>query len=272
MKKITLLFSALFITALSQAQVMTITHSTTQNIVPNNTVACPTEPTNYLRVFDLPNEFGVTTDFQITAVEFGVEAVETSGTVPLNIYIADETDPTVASLTLVYSGDADAAAGDVGTVVSHTLTDAITIPAGSIFVVELAEAVDGIVFRIGSNIGGETAPSWLVSDTCGAGTVDSFGFDNDYVVNVVGEAMILAVGDNLAALSSVYPNPMGDVLNVKLPSNVQVTSATLVDALGRNTGAVLVNGLMNTANLSTGVYVLTVNTAENGSLTQKVIK
>ena len=160
----------------------TIKHNDSDEII-GGTVACPTEPTNYLRVFDLVNEFNITTDWTISGVSFGTEVSETAD-ITINLYTANGVDPTGAILTLIYTGTE---ATTVFEISEHTLSAPVTIPAGSILVMELAEANDGIVYRVGSNGAGQTAPSWLDSETCGAGTVASFGFTNHYIMSVTGE-------------------------------------------------------------------------------------
>jgi hypothetical protein len=160
----------------------TIKHNNSDEII-GGTVACPTEPTNYIRVFDLINEFNITTDWTITSVSFGTEVSETAD-ITINLYTANGVDPTAAILTNIYTGTEATADLEIS---EHTLSAPVTVPAGSILVMELAEANDGIVYRVGSNDQGQTAPSWLDSETCGAGTVASFGFTNHYIMSVSGE-------------------------------------------------------------------------------------
>ena len=59
MKKITLLAAVLLASVTMNSQ--TIAHNDSDEII-GGTVACPTEPTNYIRVFDLADEFDITTD------------------------------------------------------------------------------------------------------------------------------------------------------------------------------------------------------------------
>lgn len=91
-------------------------------------------------------------------------------------------------------------------------------------------------------------------------------------VGIVGiEGTELGVDDNLLSEVFVYPNPITNVLNIRVPSNIEIQSIALYDVLGKDTGARLVNGAVNTASLAKGVYLLTVNTSA-GTLTKKVIK
>jgi hypothetical protein len=270
MKKITLLFCALIVGFSVNAQVVTISHSTSQEVVANNTVACPTEPTSYWRVFDLDNEFNIQGEFEVTAIEFGVEIAQIEPST-IRLYIADDTDPTSANLEEIYSGEITLTAADQLTVVTYTLTNPVTLPQFAKLAVEIGDTVDGVVFRIGSNEAGESADSWLTSDTCGAGSVTSFGFTNHYVMNVTGEEQPLSINDNLLSQVSIYPTPAIDVINIKTPASLEINEVLLFDLQGRNTGAVFSNGTVNVSELSRGVYMLTLNTSE-GTLTQKVVK
>ena len=202
MKQITF-FIALFL-ASATINSQTIKHNDSDEII-GGTVACPTEPTNYLRVFDLANEFGITADWTITSVSFGTEVSET-GDITINLYTANNIDPTVAILTNIYTGSEATADLEIS---EHTLTAPVTVPAGSIVVMELAEVADGIVYRVGSNDQGQTAPSWLDSETCGAGTVEGFGFTNHYIMSVTGvtgETTFITCADDVFNDTYCYTN------------------------------------------------------------------
>lgn len=270
MKKITLLAAAFAASLSMQAQTV-LTHSLSQAVEQPNTVACPTEPTSYQRVFDFVNEFNTQGGFTIETVEFGVESVDDSP-VSLNFYLADGIDPTTANLTAIYSEDVTLTLDDEGTVVSHTLATPLALPDNTILVVELAEVADGTVFRIGSNTGGQTASSWLKSDTCGAGAVEDLGdFVNHYVINLITDA-VLSVDSAIASQVSLYPNPVNNVLNITVPSSIQIEGATMYDILGKGTQVeVSANNTINTSSLASGVYLLTINTNE-GNITKKVVK
>jgi hypothetical protein len=101
--------------------------------------------------------------------------------------------------------------------------------------------------------------------------MDAIGFpDAHHMINLVVDES-LSVGDQLSEVSSIYPNPMTDVLNIKVPANVEITKATLYDILGKDTGIKASNATMNTAGLTAGIYMLKVETSA-GTFTQKVIK
>jgi hypothetical protein len=81
----------------------------------------------------------------------------------------------------------------------------------------------------------------------------------------------LSVSDNPLSQVAVYPSPAIDVINIRVPSSIQINEVTLFDIQGRNTGAVYSNGTVDVSNLSRGVYMLTVKTSE-GTMTQKIVK
>ncbi len=235
MKKITFLVFLFLCSSMSFAQI-TITHSADQAVDPVLTVACPTEPTNYQRTFDLTNQFGITDDFEITEVQFGVEVSEVSGTVPVRLATIDNIDPTedldgdgvpdFAVVSELFLGDVPVTVADELTVVSFVLPTPVIVPAGQILLFEIPEAEDGIVFRIGSNTAGETAPSYLFSPVCGFGSVDSFGFDNDYVINLIGDNASL--NDDPETASSLT---VGEVFedNPVIADNTEATATAIDD-------------------------------------------
>lgn len=285
MKKITLLALGLCVSGITLGQ-QTITHSTDPTTVtPAITVACPTEPTNYQRTFDFANQFDITDDFEITEVEFGVEVSETSQEVTLRLAIIDNVDPSEDTdadgvpdfnvLETLFEGPVAATTADEGTVVGFTLPEAVTVPAGGILLFELAETIDGIVFRIGANQAGETAESYLFSTGCGFGSVNSFGFDNDYVMNIIGDTVLSVNDTQLAEAISLFPNPTNGDLNIDFARNLGEVSVNLINVSGQ----VLLNtklegvssNVLPTSSLATGVYFAQIAT-EQGSTTIKFVK
>lgn len=107
-------------------------------------------------------------------------------------------------------------------------------------------------------------------DGAGGGFVIDPGLEGVYTFE--GDCTpILGVGDNLAELINIFPNPATTRINIDVPSNIEITNVALYDVLGKNTGATLVNGTIDVSNLSRGVYILNVKSTQ-GTLTQKVIK
>jgi hypothetical protein len=69
----------------------------------------------------------------------------------------------------------------------------------------------------------------------------------------------------------IYPNPMTSKLNIDIVSSIEIKKITLHNILGKDTGLKLINGSINTSQLSTGVYILTIETSK-GVVSKKVIK
>ena len=91
------------------------------------------------------------------------------------------------------------------------------------------------------------------------------------MINLVGEEVVLGLGDNIAEMVNIYPNPATTQLNGELPTGVESLEVKLYDVLGKDTGARLVNGSVDVSSLSRGVYVLSVNTSK-GAMTEKIVK
>jgi len=82
---------------------------------------------------------------------------------------------------------------------------------------------------------------------------------------------LLSVDQNSLTDVNIYPNPASSVINLQVPSNIEINKVSLYDVLGKNTGATLVNGQINIADLARGVYLLSINTSA-GTLTKKIVK
>ena len=168
----------------------TLTHSASQDIVANNSVACSNQVTTqdnaYLRTFTL-SDFGIDGSFDVSSVSFGVEAVRVAQPVTVNLYTLDG-DLTYANMTLVGSADATVGTGAGGTVVSVPVDG--EVPADGTLVVEIDVPAGGWFF-VGSNDAGQTAPSYLRSEACSlpepTDTTEIGYPDMNIVMNVSGE-------------------------------------------------------------------------------------
>lgn len=266
-------------TASGNPENIIITHSISQTIESGEEIACAS-PTSFrdnwmYRDFDLVNDFGITADFAVTDAEFAMGPVTTPAGFPVTVNIYSTTDPfpplsgTLQGTAVVMITNADAES-----MISVPLT--ATIPFGERMIMEVVLLDDGTdtnFCRLGCNQAGQTGPSWIDAPACGTTMIMDFaalGLTQGLVWNVIGDE-VLGVNDNLLAQISVYPNPVNDVLNVNIPANVEVNAAVLYDVLGKNTGARLVNGTMNTSDLARGIYMLNINTSA-GTFTQKVVK
>jgi len=179
----------------------TITHSASQTIEAGNSVHCGDQNTgyhtdnSYLREFDL-NAFGITADFDVTEVEFGIEEAEgAGGSQPVTVRLFTKNNPagalTWANLTEI--GSASATVPDQN-LTRFTVPVTGSAPAGSVLVVEVFTPngqTAGHTFFIGSNSLGQTAPSYLAAEDCGIAEPTStaaIGFPNMHIVmNVTGD-------------------------------------------------------------------------------------
>lgn len=285
MKKITLLFAAFVATAFMTAQT-TLSHSTTQDATIGS-VACANNTTgftlanSYWRTYK-PSNFGFTGSFTVRGAEFGWAFTDVGGTTPtinvnVNIYTTTGTFPS-GTRTLVGTQVVAVGTAENLTVVPVMFTTPFEINSNNEIVVEInipSGEVPIFNARVAQNADGQDAPSYLSSPGCGnipPTPISDLGAfpDSNIIVNLVG-GPLLSVDDKLASLVKIYPNPTADVLFLKTPSNIVLTSAVLFDVLGRNTGVEFANGQLDTSNLASGIYMLQVN-SDAGSLTQKIIK
>lgn len=173
---------------------VTITHSVSQDIVGGNSVACSpddgftTTENGYLRVFELA-DFDIAGDFAVTNVSFGVEDISPAQTLTVNLYTLEGAF-VYANLTPIGSAQATVETQNLALV---TVPVEGMAPAGSTLVVEIdAPDQSGAGrFFVGSNNAGQTAPSYLRSESCGlAEPTDTaeIGFPGMHIVmNVTGE-------------------------------------------------------------------------------------
>jgi len=115
-------------------------------------------------------DFGITEDFEVSAVEFGHDAISFDGTGPDNLDLTITLSTTDAAypggvLTEVASTIVNVTAMDAGV---YSAPISVTVPADSELVVAVAVAnVDGAFFRIGGNSAGQSADSYIQSEGCG---------------------------------------------------------------------------------------------------------
>ena len=218
---------------------VTITESVSQEVLSGNSIACSngatgeTRDTGWLRVFPL-EDFDITTDFAVTSVSFGVETVR-GGDLPMKVNLYTLDGPLAyANMTLIGSTEETLSPQDLTMV---TVPVEGTVPAGSSLVVEIDspdQAGTGRAFFIGSNNAGQTAPTYLRSETCGTPEpvdVAEIGFPDFHVVlNVTGET-----GNSVPWLS-VEPSTL--TLDPGESGRVTVTLDSAVEQPGTYTGRI----------------------------------
>lgn len=87
-----------------------------------------------------------------------------------------------------------------------------------------------------------------------------------------GASCFLSVNDNILSQLSLYPNPSSDIITIGTPSSVDIKSTTLYNLLGKVVLESTNSNEVNLSELPSGVYILTITTDGNGSISKKVIR
>ena len=281
---------------------LTITQSVDpDSIFANGSLACRQAETNftgknsYWRSFVL-SDFGMTDGFSVTSVDIGIQQAfaGNGGVQPLtcNLFITDGTPfpngfPT--SLTLIGTATMDVPDQTVSHFSIHVTGVA---PGGSELVVEISVPLGIIeknIFFIGINDFGETAPSYILADSCGFSNPvpppNGTGIpEQHYVMSVTGDMGVTSIEDDNKSsmtfkLNQNYPNPFNPTTKIKyqIPTG-GIVSLKVYDDLGREvtalvneekpTGSYVVE--FDASNLASGVYFYKLQ-AENFIQTKKMI-
>ncbi len=105
-------------------------------------------------------------------------------------------------------------------------------------------------------------------------TAATVGLFDNLVIRTSSEDTLLGVADNVAQTTaiSVYPNPASDVVNI---AGAEINKVTFADINGRTVKSLNVNSTQATisiSDLSSGVYMMTVETADGATTTKKLLK
>lgn len=298
MKKITLLAFAFMASVALQAQSQAVlSHSTDNSYMDTGSVACASDPDQtpqsgdegssdnvYYRAYT-PSEFGFSGDFRVLGTQFFVSFSDVSGTNPthtvtISFSLANGDFP-AGSLVPLGSTTVDLTAADNGVLKEVYLDNPIDINASDEIVIsfDIPAALDppnNYDIRIGINDAGQDAPSYLTSEACSitsptpAADVGNFP-NNNIILDLLGTDNLAVDTQELENNISLYPNPVNNRLNVEVSNSIEITSATMFDVLGKANAVKLNDGVINTASLSAGVYILQLETNE-GTLTKKIVK
>ncbi|RFN59922.1 T9SS type A sorting domain-containing protein [Marixanthomonas ophiurae] len=295
MKKITLLVAALAVTAFTTAQTV-LSHSTDNTLFETGSVACASDPDQVPQTGDegssdnifyrsyVPANFGISGDFEVQGANFFISFQDVGGTDPtsfftVRFYVSDGVFPN-GTLIEIASQDLSATVADHGTLFEVTLDTPVSVSADAEIVigVDFPEALpvpDNYDIRIGINGAGQDAPSYLTSDACGiaiptpAADVGPGFPNNNIILDLVGME-VLGVNEELLSQVSVYPNPATDVINLNVPSSVELQNVSIFDVLGKEVKRASASQV-SIADLSAGVYILKAETSA-GELTEKIVK
>ena len=215
------------------AAIVSITQSNdTTTVTPLNSVACPGADDSYWRAFNLAS-FGITTDYTVSSVDFGVEDMQFITSIPLtvNLYSTPTGTFPAGALTLVGTGGGTVTTADAGTIVNIPVAG--TVPAGEDLAVEIfaPDTSNGGNFFIGSNAAGQSAPSYIQSAFCGAAVptnLASLGFPGMHII------MVVTGDDNVGGVA-----PPVTVLNVPNKGEIMITAANGQPAYDSPAGSVI---------------------------------
>ncbi len=176
-----------------------LTLSNTQTIEPGAGIACATHPIDFrdnkmYQVFDMAGQFGITNGFDVNAVEFAIDAINTPTGFPIYINIYSTATPNTfpgGTWNFVATETYDATNADALSIVNVPIT--ASIPAGEAMIMELILVDDGTgtnYMTFGVNSDGATGDSWIESEPCGALVPTKFsalGLSVGMVWNVLGD-------------------------------------------------------------------------------------
>jgi len=229
-----------------------------------------------------PSEFGFNGDFQAMGVGFVAEFSDTGGTNPtvvnsVKLFTSDDVFP-AGTLTEIASQEFEVTAADDGVLFEVMFDEKIVLDASTEIIVAIdiaaADAPPGNYdFDIGRNDLGQNAPSYLSSEACSLteiGTFADINFPDEHLIlNLIGDSFLNS-NEFLAENISIFPNPANDIVNLEIPSNIELTSAKLYDLTGKDTGLIINSDTINVSNLSSDVYLLRVETTK-GSISKKLV-
>ena len=217
--------------AASWAGVSTAVVSITQSadpvtITPLNSVACPGDDDSYFRAFDLAG-FGITTDYTVSSVDIGIEALNADLPLTVNLYSTPTGTFPAGALTMVGTASVNVTTAQAGTLLNIPVAG--TVPLGEDLAVEIfaPDFTIGNGFWIGSNAAGQTGPSYIQAPFCGAATptdIASLGFPGMHIImTVTGDTVTTAV----------------TVLNVPNTGEIMITTANGQPAYDSPAGSVI---------------------------------
>lgn len=264
-----------------------ITQSNSQVIEAGEGIACATHPVsfrdnNFFRDFDLPGEFGITDGFEVNAVEFAIDAIDTPSDFPITVNIYSATPNTFPGGTLTLQGTEVYTATNADALSIVNVPVSATIPAGESMVMELVLVDDGTdthYMTMGVNSAGETGPSYIQADECGAPTPTPFsdlGLTVGLIWNVHGDdeggtgggeaGELFGINNDNENLITFDLNDPDGFTVVGPSSAVDFENAGAIDPNNNDTAYALDNaGSFFEIDLASGAYTLLGNIASPGA-------
>lgn len=265
----------------------TLSHSTTTNITPANTVSCNsglpdliTFDNIYYRSWDIA-ALGYS-QFDVTEVQFGVELVvnESPGfAVDVVIYSNSGGPFPAGTLTPVATVSVPLTAADSGTLKTVPIVASVFAPNELVFGISVPDEDDAgnaTSCFMGSNADGQSAPTYLSSDACSIFSPTDManlgqGFPNVHLVASVTGSPTLSLNDLEMSQVSVSPNPTKDIVNIKLHPSNTIKSVDLFNITGQLVYKAQNQTEIDMSNFNAGVYLMDIAT-NNGKTTKRIVK
>lgn len=127
------------------------------------------------------------------------------------------------------------------------------------------------VYTLTNTVSAENFFGILANEPISRVEIEEANAGGDLIGNLEFGDSVLNTTEFTQSQIAIYPNPVSSKLNIDIVSNVIIEKISLHNILGKDTGLKLINGSINTSQLSSGVYILTVETSK-GILSKKVIK
>ena len=253
----------------------------TDNPSLDSTPLCQNSLNHNSRFFNLL-EYGITTDFTVTEINFATSStgITMTGEVALVGAGTDITGTTITDLTPTQAYGSVTVPAQANGWVNMPLFETTVIPAGSKFGVAISYnwVAGGERAWFGNNEDPQTAPSfigWLGSQcvsATAATNLTSVGFSSSWLLNVVGTTENLGTIELGSSALKAYPNPATSELNISLDGS-NVVGVEITDVTGRVVSSQSVrSGKVNVSKLAQGVYFVRVKDDKGVTRIQKFIK
>ncbi len=184
----------------------------------------------YFQAFDIAS-FGIASDWEVSSVSVAISTINVGlGSIVGNVYTLSNTstpyDVSSTNRTLIATTGAPVLGGAPGSFQNIPLTSSVTVPAGSVLLLEI---IEDFPFTVGKNPTGGGTDTWLGATACGIDpnnpqTFAAVGFPNELTASIVGSLM----GADIV-------QTMGPVSGTALPIGTTSYEYIATDAAGNTT-------------------------------------
>jgi hypothetical protein len=254
-----------------------LTQSTGEIFIANG-VSCDGGDNSWYREYMLSDE-GITTDVKLVGVEFGLQGIQSDEVLEVYAYNFEGFPAGFNAAnppTPIASGRVTVGLDDIDTIIRVDFDSPALVSASSSIVVSVVQPTSsGNQLFLGATPG-ETKGGFISSIHCGIEgeplPVATIGYpDARHMINLVVVDETLSLSNSQIEKFAIYPNPTSARVMLKAPSGLEVINVNMFDALGKNLHVQYRNEIVETDNLSPGVYLLQVDTS-HGSFTKKIVK